>query len=81
MVHRSRLLTIKNPFYVRPARLDRSGQTTFKEAVRVYLDTYERVMLRKGIVPSDKFDAVKKALDDFAGQMDTQAAIKLKVKK
>jgi hypothetical protein len=72
---------LPNPFYVKPARLDRSGQTSFKEAARVYFQKLDVGMLRMGMVRNDAYRVGKATLDDFAKQMDRQAVIKLKVKK
>lgn len=80
---RSRLSrrSLPNPFYVKPARMTRSGKTTFKEVTRQYLDNVRVALMRKGFAPNEKFYAATEAMSDFASQMDKQAYVVRKKKK
>lgn len=71
-------LTIRNPYYVKPARLTRTGRLTAKEAVRVYLGNLRVALLRAGKLPSEDFTKAKVTMGDFAEQLDKQAYVQLR---
>jgi len=76
-----RKMVVPNPFYVKPARMTRSGKTTFKEVTRQYLDTIRVSLMRKGLVPDEKFYAAREVMNDLASQLDRQAYIVKKLKR